>query len=1640
MGSRKLLKIGLSLAIALVMVGSASAVATYQVLIPKSGEGKAGELPKGIPEELQEKVRERMAKQEGMKIRIAKIGDAGPIIPQSPETTITSGLLLENPEGKWIEVNSGDVIPVEEYYNVSFRILNPTDEPAVIEPEIEIYKVEPAVKETLYYTSFEDPGKIYEEWMQMDFDSAYSGYYDSWSWTDARATDGSHSMKCTQFDQYLNAQEDYLVKTDTIDVSECYAVNVTWDIWVKGEYDNYFIEWWSGQEAYTPIDYVEFMISSGDPHDPANWYYLQVWPGPVFFTTGGIWMPGSYYFMDTELALYDASSPDVKGYYYIAEKIPGKPGWWHCWANVSVDALYAAGLDPTKFSIVFGWHSDIQRTFEGAYIDNVKIEGIKVKEEKIYQGHSQEWKVWEPGEQKAFKFPLKWAGIEPGYYKAVMKIKNSEGGYDDLRIISFKILNYVDCAIERMWVEDSFTGEKIPNGGMLTEGADAHIISVYHQKGNVPVDNVPITATAYKVEKKTLFFDDFEGGSAWHGWNAYISTDFAWSGTHSLAFNDPKLMRYKSGTWYIAVADAKFDVRNLEEAYVDYYYIAVLADSGDIFFPAFVDWDGSGYIIGIGAPDYGIPYLQGPLCQTEWIGPMQPACTYMHIDLLSAYHLLADYLGYFRDANGRKTYTIGIGFWLYPDASGTLYEGCADWSGVYIDDVKVTAKVVGDAAWQDIAVIDHAEPGQCIEVQFEWENVPFSEYKIVVAAGCPNDVYPEDNVKATSFKVMTYLERMTEKETYQVDLSTCTPKAWCISPIHGYSEDDSYALATNCETHEIPYPVNDFVALAPGKGSEAVCCPMCIDISHIEWPEPGVEYFWDFETACPDGWTIIDGDYSGYTWECSSSVPYWVGCGGGGVDGTFMLIDDDAAGSSAYNYDDELISPAMDFSTAANVYLDFDGEMQAYAGSGDLYVYVSNDGGSTWNLVAAYYDDICFSDKFAAGLPIDITAYAAGYSNVMIKFVYTDEFDWAWGALIDNVKVYSQGAPGIPLELEMNYTCDMEPDLAKVVLEVAPCEIPEEPGCGYYTLALYDTFGDGWDYGYLDVYINGELEYDHITLDTGFGPAYYKIFVMDGDHVDIVYHPGIWYYENYYMVLDEKGNVIGTYWYSDAHFDVSIKVPGEEKPPKCACPSGVTGWIPVAEFTGHYGTELQHFKVDLRNYLPRGTTHMCLRFRLDTTPVELTIPGPIPGTGFEIHDIRITNLLNVTKPTDSEPVFEDFYDDFEDGYLYDNWCVDCVHYGCNWTQIGTYTWFNAWPAEPVHNALVWSTELHADYEAYLDGRQMYTIGAGTVLLVELSDDGGNSWYVIERVVGPASTYGNWIPIGCTVDYTDFTNLSGKLKYTERSSYRFDLSPWAGKDILIRARVINLGVHSYELWSRIWLAVPFASAFYYLWHDATYSPGFWMLDNLTIIGKEDYKAPVSTATLSGDVKTVVNNVPKYAGPVTVTITASDDVAMGEIHYILDGTEHVVSGASATFTVSEDGTHTVEYWAVDAVGNEETPHHTLTFAIDLTPPTVEITAPGTGIYIFGKKFIDWKSTIIIGGFTAEARATDDEGVKLVKFYIDDNLVGATDTPTNGDIYSYYICVKHMGAGTLKVVAEDVVGNTASASMDITYFKFF
>jgi len=265
-----------------------------------------------------------------------------------------------------------------------------------------------------------------------------------------------------------------------------------------------------------------------------------------------------------------------------------------------------------------------------------------------------------------------------------------------------------------------------------------------------------------------------------------------------------------------------------------------------------------------------------------------------------------------------------------------------------------------------------------------------------------------------------------------------------------------------------------------------------------------------------------------------------------------------------------------------------------------------------------------------------------------------------------------------------------------------------------------------------------------------------------------------------------------------------------------------------------------------------------------------------------------------------------------------------------------------------------------------------------------------------------------------ISNTDDTSWDTLVKYNGSGNgiERFDITPWVGGNLSIRFRCVGIG-------------------------DAYFSSspgGHWCLWDLRVEGMQDNNAPVSTINLTG------NNEEYgwYNTPVLVEITATDyESGVKEIHYILDDVEIAVLDDMTSFTISDSGEHTLEFWAVDNVGNEETHLTVPIIKIDVDEPRVTITSPEPGFYLFGNKILPMGSIVLIGVFTLEVSIVDDEsGVFRAQFFLDDNLIGES----TGPFFSIKCFEKHNGPGVIKVIAEDFVHNTGEATLEIVYYKFF
>ena len=109
--------------------------------------------------------------------------------------------------------------------------------------------------------------------------------------------------------------------------------------------------------------------------------------------------------------------------------------------------------------------------------------------------------------------------------------------------------------------------------------------------------------------------------------------------------------------------------------------------------------------------------------------------------------------------------------------------------------------------------------------------------------------------------------------------------------------------------------------------------------------------------------------------------------------------------------------------------------------------------------------------------------------------------------------------------------------------------------CGIFNLELYDSFGDGWNGGFMDVVINGNVAFSGLTLVSGNGPEIFPISVNIGDVLDFVYTPGSYSGENSYKVFDENGVLVFEEGIGNA---IPNSVFGVEACPSCPAPSNLS--------------------------------------------------------------------------------------------------------------------------------------------------------------------------------------------------------------------------------------------------------------------------------------------------------------------------------------------------------------------------------------------------------------------------------------------------------------------------------------------------
>ena len=161
-------------------------------------------------------------------------------------------------------------------------------------------------------------------------------------------------------------------------------------------------------------------------------------------------------------------------------------------------------------------------------------------------------------------------------------------------------------------------------------------------------------------------------------------------------------------------------------------------------------------------------------------------------------------------------------------------------------------------------------------------------------------------------------------------------------------------------------------------------------------------------------------------------------------------------------------------------------------------------------------------------------------------------------------------------------------------------------------------------------------------------------------------------------------------------------------------------------------------------------------------------------------------------------------------------------------------------------------------------------------------------------------------------------------------------------------------------------------------------------------------------------------------VTVSATASDNVAVAGVQFQLDGLNLNAEDTAGPYSVqwdttrSSNGSHTITAVARDAAGNQTTSDPfsvTVDNIPDTTPPSVALSSPADGSTV--------STTIAVN-----ATASDDVGVAGVQFLLDGDPLGTEDATFPYSV-NWNTNTTTNGPHVLSAIARDAAGNTANAA---------
>lgn len=187
-------------------------------------------------------------------------------------------------------------------------------------------------------------------------------------------------------------------------------------------------------------------------------------------------------------------------------------------------------------------------------------------------------------------------------------------------------------------------------------------------------------------------------------------------------------------------------------------------------------------------------------------------------------------------------------------------------------------------------------------------------------------------------------------------------------------------------------------------------------------------------------------------------------------------------------------------------------------------------------------------------------------------------------------------------------------------------------------------------------------------------------------------------------------------------------------------------------------------------------------------------------------------------------------------------------------------------------------------------------------------------------------------------------------------------------------------------------------------------------NFTIANAADTTPPTVSLTAPANGATV-------SGTITVSATASDNVAVNKVSFYVDNVLFAnvsTSPYSTSLNTNNysNGTRVIKATAFDNANNQTSSTASVTFSnvSDTTPPTISITSPASGTKV--------RNTIKI-----YVNASDNVGVTKVELYVDGSL--ASSSSTAPFTTSWNPKQAATGNHTIYCKAYDAAGNTANSA---------